>query len=147
MDEKSHAALWKSHIVALSIAVIAILTLFARDAGAMASQWWNASTYGHCLFILPLVGWLVWQRRQEVAQVEPRAWLPGLMVLGIAAFGWLIGEAAGLSVIRHAALVGMIQAAVLTILGPAALRALLFPVSTSCFSCRLATKLCPRCKR
>ena len=119
---------WRKHLRALGVTVLAILALFTRDAGDMANQWWNASTYGHCLFILPLVGWLVWKRRHEVAQVEPRAWLPGLAVLGLAAFGWLIGEAAGVALVRHAALVGLIQAAVLVILGPAALRALLFPV-------------------
>ncbi len=120
--------LWRSHLVALGVAVAAILTLFARDAAAMAGQWWNSSTYGHCLFILPLVGWLVWQRRTEVAQVEPRAWLPGLIAVALAAFGWLVGEAAGVSLVRHAALVGMVQATILTILGPAAVRALLFPI-------------------
>ena len=125
---QSNAVAWKTHLIALSVVIIAILILFARDVGDMANQWWNSSTYGHCLFILPLVGWLVWQRRLEVAQVEPRAWLPGLAMLGAAAFGWLIGEAAGVSVIRHAALIGMVQSAVLCVFGPAALRALLFPV-------------------
>jgi exosortase A len=115
-------------LIALALAIVAILALFARDAGDMAGQWWNSSTYGHCLFILPLVGWLVWQRRSEVAQVEPRAWLPGLGVVAVAAFGWLVGEAAGVALIRHAALIGMVQAAVLTVLGVAALRSLLFPV-------------------
>jgi exosortase A len=114
--------------MALGLAVVAILALFARDAAAMVWQWWNSSTYGHCLFILPLVGWLVWQRRSEVAQVEPRAWLPGLIAVVLAAFGWLLGEAAGVALVRHAALVGMVQATILTILGPAAVRALLFPI-------------------
>jgi exosortase A len=121
-------ALWRTHLIALGAAIFAILLLFGRDVGDMVNQWWNSSTYGHCLFILPLVGWLVWQRRREVAQVEPRAWLPGLAFLGVAAFGWLIGEAAGVALIRHAALVGMAQATILTILGPAALRSLLFSV-------------------
>lgn len=120
--------IWRRHLLALSGAVLVILALFARDVADMANQWWNSSTYGHCLFILPLVGWLVWQRRHEVAHVEPRGWLPGLVVLGVAAFGWLIGEAAGVALIRHAALVGMVQATVLVILGPAVLKALLFPV-------------------
>jgi exosortase A len=119
---------WRVHGTALAVTIGAILILFARDVGDMANQWWNSSTYGHCLFIVPLVCWLVWQRRQEVAQVEPRSWAPGLALLGIAAFGWLIGEAAGVSVIRHAAVVGMIQASALTVLGPAAVRALLFPI-------------------
>ena len=121
-------ALWRTHLIALAAVVAAILLLFARDAADMAEQWWNSSTYAHCLFILPLVGWLVWQRRHEVAQVEPRAWAPGLAVLAAAAIGWLIGEAAAVALVRHAALVGLVQASILTILGPAALRALVFPV-------------------
>ncbi len=118
----------KEHARALAAAITAILIVFARDVGGMANQWWNSSTYGHCLFILPLVGWLIWQRRHEVALVEPRAWLAGLIFVGVAAFGWLVGEAAGVSVIRHAALVAMVQATVLTVLGPAIVRALLFPL-------------------
>jgi exosortase A len=120
--------LWRHHLIALGAVTFIIASLFFGDARDMAHQWWNSSTYGHCLFIVPLVGWLVWQRRHEVVQVEPRAWLPGLAVVGLAAFGWLIGEAAGVALIRHAALVGMVQAGILTTLGPAAVRALLFPV-------------------
>jgi len=122
------ARAWRTHLAALGMAIGGILVLFARDAADMAWQWWNASTYGHCLFILPLVGWLVWQRREEVAQVEPRAWVPGLAVVALAAFGWLLGEAAGIALIRHAMLVAMVQASLLAVIGPAALRALLFPV-------------------
>ena len=124
----TQALQWRRHAIVLAATLIVLITLFARDAGAMAWQWWNSSTYGHCLFILPLIAWLVWQRRHEVAQVTPRAWAPGLVAVGIAAFGWLIGEAAGVALIRHAALIAMVQAMVLTVLGPAALRALLFPV-------------------
>jgi exosortase A len=120
--------LWRAHLLAVCFAVGGVLILFTRDLGDMANQWWNSSTYGHCLFIVPLVAWLVWQRRKEVANVEPRPWLPGLAILALAAFGWLTGEAAGVSVIRHAALIGMVQATVLTVLGPAVVRALLFPL-------------------
>ncbi|MFM9978541.1 MAG: exosortase A [Sphingomonadaceae bacterium] len=122
------SAAWSAHLAVLGAAIGAILILCARDAADMAWQWWNSSTYGHCLFILPLVGWLIWQRRAEVAQVEPRGWVPGLVAVAAAAFGWLLGEAAGIALIRHAMLVAMIQASVLAVLGPAALRALLFPV-------------------
>ena len=118
----------RTHLGALVAASVCILVLFARDVTDMVNQWWHSSTYGHCLFILPLVGWLIWQRRHEVALVEPRAWLPGLVVVGIAALGWILGEAAEVAVVRHVALIGMIQATVLTVLGPAMVRALLFPL-------------------
>jgi exosortase A len=119
---------WTRHLAALAATIVAILLIFHADAIAMADQWWNSSTYQHCLFILPIVGWLVWQRRREVAPIAPQGWAPGLCLVTLAAFVWLIGEAAGASLVRHAALVLIIQASVLTILGPNVTRALLFPV-------------------
>ncbi|CAN5274818.1 exosortase A [soil metagenome] len=119
---------WRAPLVTLGLTLGAILLLFAHDVHAMAWQWWNSSTYQHSLFIMPIVAWLIWQRRHEVADVMPRAWPPGLALVALAAFGWLVGQAGGASLIRHAALVAMVQATVLTILGPAVTRAILFPL-------------------
>jgi exosortase A len=80
------------------------------------------------LFILPLVGWLIWQRRDEVALLTPRIWAPGLALVGAAGLGWILGEAAGVSLIRHVSLVMMIQASVITLLGPSVTRGLMFPL-------------------
>ncbi len=125
---KDGAPNWTRQLTTLAAVIIAILTLFSSDALAMADQWWNSSTYQHCLFILPITAWLIWQRRAEVAPIAPAAWAPGLILLAAAALAWLVGEAGGASLIRHAALIAMIQASVLTILGPAVTRALLFPL-------------------
>lgn len=119
---------WRTQLITLALTLATTLLLFAHDAGAMASQWWNSSTYQHCLFILPIIAWLIWQRRREVAQITPGAWRPGLAFVALATFGWLIGEAGGASLVRHAALVAVVQAIVLTILGPAVTRAILFPL-------------------
>ncbi|AYJ87503.1 exosortase A [Sphingomonas paeninsulae] len=124
----SNRGFWRVPLKTLAVTLAAMLLLFAHDANAMVWQWWNSSTYQHCLFVLPIVAWLIWQRRVEVASVKLGAWLPGLAFLGLAAFGWLIGQAGGASLIRHAALVAMVQATVLTILGPAVTRAILFPL-------------------
>ncbi|WP_346731896.1 archaeosortase/exosortase family protein, partial [Sphingomonas sp. GM_Shp_2] len=37
------------------------MALFWRDVVQLVGLWWTNTTYGHCLFILPVVGWLVWQ--------------------------------------------------------------------------------------
>ena len=120
--------IWFSHLTALAAVTSAILLLFRTDALAMADQWWNASTYQHCLFILPIVAWLVWQRRREVVPIAPQGWAPGLALVALAALAWLIGEAGGASLIRHAALILIVQASILAMLGPNVTRALLFPV-------------------
>jgi exosortase A len=127
-DAPAGVSIWRKPLATLAVTVAAILLLFVHDAATMAQQWWNSSTYQHCLFILPIVAWLIWQRRHEIPHITPGAWLPGLAFVAVAAFGWLIGEAGGASLIRHAALIAMVQASVLTILGPAVTRSLLFPL-------------------
>jgi exosortase A len=119
---------WKHHLTLLGGTIALILLLFFRDAADMAAIWWTSSTFTHCLFILPLVGWLIWQRRDEVVSLTPRLWGPGLALVAAAGFAWILGEAAGVSLIRHASLVMMIQASVITLLGPAVTRGLMFPL-------------------
>ena len=100
---------WRSHLIALGGAIAAILCLFVGDVTDIVSIWWTSSTFTHCLFILPLVGWLIWQRRSEVALLTPRIWAPGIALVGAAGFGWIVGEAAGVSLIRHVSIVLMID--------------------------------------
>lgn len=119
---------WRKPLAVTALAIVALLLLFARDAADMASLWWNISTYQHCLYVLPIVAWLLWLRRSEVAQTTPTGWLPGLALVFGAALIWLIGEAGGVAIIRHIALVAMVQATVVAILGPAVARAILFPL-------------------
>lgn len=134
---------WTVPVMALGLVIAAILVVFARDLADMAALWWNISTYQHCLYIVPIAGWLVWLRRDELRDVRPAGWPPGLILLAGAAFVWLLGEAGGVALVRHAALVAMVQAAVVTLLGPAATRAILFPVFYLVFLIPFGDELTP----
>lgn len=125
---QSGLAGWRGHLTALAIIAFTLLALFHRDVLGMMAIWWNASTYGHCLFIPILVAWLVQQRLPGLRQLEPGAWAPGLLWLGLGAFAWMLGAAAGVAVVRHGALILMLQGSVIALLGPAVSRALLFPL-------------------
>jgi exosortase A len=124
---------WQTHLCTLAAVSAAILLIFAPDAGAMAAIWWESSTFNHCLIILPLIGWLVWQRWPELRHFSPRAWLPGLAIVALGGFGWLLGQAAGVALARHLGLVVMLQGAVVACLGPAVARGLLFPLCYALF--------------
>ena len=119
---------WTRPLVVLGVCLLAILVIFASDAADMARQWWGSSTYQHCLFLVPITGWLLWQRRDEVARQTPAGWPPGLALVFAAALVWLIGEAGGVALLRHVGLVAMVQATVVAVLGPAVARAILFPL-------------------
>lgn len=126
-------AAWRRHLIALAAVSAVILLLFRRDLATLVNLWWTSTTYGHCLFIAPVVAWLVWTRRAELAQLSPQSWWPGLAVVAIGGFGWLLGEAAGVSFARQLGLVMMLQGAVVTVLGPHVARGLAFPLAYAWF--------------
>jgi exosortase A len=119
---------WRIHLAALGAAAAAILILFFRDAVDMGRIWLTSSTYNHCALILPIIAWLVWQRLPELRQLAPRAWPPGLILVGIGALGWLLGEAGTVALARHAGLVLLLQGTVIACLGKAVSRGLAFPI-------------------
>jgi len=132
-EARGFDAHWRRHATILAGVAIALLLLFRADTADLARIWWTSTTFGHCLFIAPVIGWLVWQRRVELAQLTPVAWWPGLALVAVGGFGWLLGDAAGVALARHLGLVIMLQGAVVTILGPNVARGLLFPLCYAFF--------------
>ncbi len=120
--------LWRAPLIRLTLTTLAIFAIFHRDVADMASIWWNSSTYNHCLFLPPIVAWLIWQRRDEVARLTPHGFAPGLVLIAVAGLIWLLGQAGGIALFRHGGVVLMLQACVLTLLGPQVTRGLLFPL-------------------
>ena len=122
------AKAWFPHLVALAVTTGALLLLFRSDVADLTHIWWTSTTFGHCLFIAPVVAWLVWQRRAELAQLTPLAWWPGLLLVGAGGLCWLLGDAASTALVRQAGLIAMLDGAVVTLLGPAVARGLIFPL-------------------
>jgi len=124
---------WTATIPLIAGATGAVLLLFGRDAAEMAAIWWTSSTFEHILLIVPILGWLLWQRTPELARLTPRGWMPGLLLVAAGAGGWLLGQAAGVALARHLGLVLMLQGTVVAIVGPAVARGMLFPLGYMLF--------------
>ena len=134
---------WRPHLIKLAATIAVLIALFSRDAAKMAQIWWTSSTFTHCLFILPIVGWLIWQRKDEIWLLTPRPFTPGLVLVALGALGWLVGDAAGVGFVRQASLVFMIQSSVLTILGVQVTRGMLFPLFYLVFLVPFGEELVP----
>lgn len=134
---------WRSALIPLAGLWLAILLLFARDSADIVSIWWTSSTFSHCVFIPPIIGWLVWMRWPRLSQLTPRGWWPGLTVVGAGACGWLLGDAAGVGFARHLGLALMLQGSVVTLLGPKVSRALAFPLFYMFFMVPFGEELVP----
>lgn len=134
---------WRSALIRLGVGWAAILTVFARDASDMVMIWWDSSTFNHILLIPFILGWLVMQRAEELKRITPSLWWPGLVVMTAASGGWVLGEAAGVALARHLALVMFLQGSALALLGPHVGRALLFPLGYAFFLVPVGEELVP----
>ncbi|WP_395333721.1 exosortase A [Novosphingobium sp. BL-8H] len=119
---------WRPALVRVTVAWLALFAVFLPDWAAMARQWWDISTYNHVVLIPPILGWLVWQRRDELARLTPCVWAPGLIPFAGAGFLWLLGALSGLDLARQAGAVGLLAATVPLLLGPRVTAGLLFPL-------------------
>ncbi len=119
---------WQHQGAMLGGVALVVLVLFGHDSADLARIWWTSTTFGHCLFIGPVIAWLVWQRRHDLAQLQPVAWARGLAVVAIGGLGWMLGDLAQVSLARHLGLVILLQGAVITLLGPQVARGITFPL-------------------
>ncbi len=124
----SFPPIWRPYVLAWLAMVAAMLFLFRAEAISMVEKWENDETFGHAWLILPIVLWLVWMRRDILARVNPRPCWWGLVPMAGAALLWLVGDLARVAFVEQFALIFMIQASVLTLLGVAVVRTLLFPL-------------------
>lgn len=134
---------WRLHLASLAGVAALILLVLARDVADMVAIWWTSSTFGHCLFIPPILAWLVWQRRDGLRRLSPRASGWGLPLMATGGLGWLTGMAAGIAIARHAGLVLLLDGAVVALLGLAVARALVFPLAYAFFLVPAGEELVP----
>jgi exosortase A len=125
---ESMSRAWRNHLLALGALLILILADFHHAVSAALTVWMVSPTYSHCFLILPIVGWLIWEKRDVLRTmqpgVEPRALLLILPLLVL----WWLGQLSAVNEVTQYAIVGLIQVAIVALLGPKVVRQIWFPV-------------------
>jgi exosortase A len=123
--------------------VLGLMALFWPTLEAMLAIWWHSPTFNHCMLILPIVGYLVWERRLVFNHVVPRPFYPGVAIVLLGSLGWLLGAAADADVVKQLSFVFMLQASVVAIFGVPAARAFIFPLAFLFFAVPMGEFLIP----
>jgi exosortase A len=110
-------AAWRAPLTALCAAWLALIAVTAPSWGEMVHQWWNIDTYNHLLLVPFITAWLVALKEDELAQMAPRPFVPGLALIAGGLILCMAGRAAGINLIAHVGAVGVLQAAAVTVLG------------------------------
>ena len=130
-------------MLATAVVVVLLLALYYETAASIVAIWHRSETFAHGFLVVPAVLWLVWRRRDHVAQLTPRPDYAGLVLLAGLGFGWLLADLAGVQVIQQLAMVAMIPAAVVTVLGRRVAWALAFPLGFLFFGVPIGEALIP----
>lgn len=138
------STLWRNALIRLGLVWFLLIVAFAQDWRTMAGHWWESSTYNHILLVPPILAWLVSLRWPAVRQLQPQVWAPGLVVLGAAVLLWVLGSFASFNLVRQAAVVLVLPASLLVLLGPRVALGLLFPLAYMAFLVPFGDELVPQ---
>lgn len=134
---------WAMANTVFAAALLALIGLFWPTVETMVQTWWTVTTYSHGFVIVPVSGYLIWRQRARLAGIPPRPRPLGLVLIAGAAFAWLMGEFAGVTVLTQLAWIAMAQALVLSIYGWPATRCVLFPLAFLFFAVPIGNVLIP----
>jgi exosortase A len=96
--------------------------------------WFNAEAYAHGPLVPAISVWLVWRVRAELGRVTDQPWL--LAAVGVLAMMgmWVAGEVLQVAAVRHFAVVLMLIALTMCVIGKAASKFLIFPLAFLLFA-------------
>ena len=128
-------AAWRAApLLAAGLAVLAILAVYAPTAASIVSIWVRSETFTHGFVIVPISAWLAWRNREAIAAIPARpCWWALVLVLAAGAL-WFAAAVADVLVVKQFALVFMLQAAILSVLGTRIARAAFFPLAFLLFA-------------
>lgn len=119
---------WRNGAVALAAVFVVVGVAFFDTLTALIMTWWDKPEYNHCLLIVPIIVYLIHERREVFQRIAPEpSWLGGLPLLA-GALVWLLGDLADANVVRQFGLIILIQGCLLTILGKRVVLAFIFPI-------------------
>ena len=140
----SDATRWRAALPAVLLTLATVLLAYRDTAEAMVATWSRSDTFAHGFLVVPIVVWLVWRRRRELAMLEPRPCPWMLVPMAIAAFAWLLGDLASVRSVTQLAFTALLVLTVPAVLGLAVARAILFPLAFTFFAVPIGEFLLPQ---
>ncbi len=113
---------------ALALGLLVLGLLFQDEIAAAVQTWMGNAAYNHCFLVIPIVGYLLWDRRAVLRGAVPRPFpAAALAALPVGAV-WLFADRLGIVEGRQLMAMCMVQLLFLGVLGWPIYRALLGPL-------------------
>lgn len=119
---------WLRHGGVLGGLLALTLLIFQDAVSAAVRVWWVSPTYSHCFLIVPIVAWLVWEKRPALAATAPALFPQALLLTPLLGLMWWMGQLAAINEVQQYAVVGMMQVLIVAFLGLNVARRIWFPI-------------------
>jgi len=114
-------------LASLLLGLVALSIVFHAEVWQAYTVWLGSTAYNHCFLILPIAGWLFWDRRHRLRGLTPVPFWPAILLAALCATIWFIAERLGVMEGRQLAAMAMLQSLLLGVLGPTIYRAMIAP--------------------
>jgi exosortase A len=118
---------WRPALILIGIASIVFGIAFRQEIIGAVRVWIDSTAYNHCFLVLPLAGFLLWERRAVISSVSPRPALWPLLTMPVLSAIWLLAVVLDIQEGRQLVMVAMFQVVLLVALGPRVFWLLLAP--------------------
>jgi exosortase A len=127
IDRSLLAPGWRPALILIGLAIIVFGIAFRQEIIGAVRVWIDSTAYNHCFLVLPLAGFLLWERRAVMSSVSPRPALWPLLTMPALSAIWLLAVVLDIQEGRQLAMVAMFQVVLLAVLGPRVFRRLPAP--------------------
>ncbi len=134
---------WWWPLAALLVLLGVTLVLFQSTYASMVDTWTRSETFTHGFLIVPIVLFLVWLKRHELAALSPRPNRLALIPMAVLGLAWVMAELVDVTSVRQFAATLMIPAVVWLVLGTTVVRVLQFPLAYLLFAVPFGNFLVP----
>jgi len=108
---------WRPALILIGIASVIFGIVFRQEMIGAVRVWIDSTAYNHCFLVLPLVGFLLWQRRAVISLVSPRPTPWPLVTIPALSAIWLLAAVLDIEEGRQLVMVAMFQVVLLVALG------------------------------
>lgn len=142
-DAAGSALVRYAPLLALALAVVGILAVYADTVVSIVSIWNRSDTFAHGWVVVPICLWLAWRKRDAIAAAPAGPWYPALALVVAAGALWAVTALAEVLGVRQFALAFMVQAAIIAVVGLKVARVLAFPLLFLLFAVPVGEFLIP----
>jgi exosortase A len=134
---------WRRTGVLFALATLLHFALFQDTVESIVRIWMVSDTFSYGFLILPIVLFLAYQRRRQLAAVAPQPCFWALAWIAAALLLYLIGTVASATLLKQLAFVGLWQGLFALLAGWAAVRQMEFPLFFLVFAIPMGEEVIP----